>query len=577
MYKIEGTGSLLEGAGFALSTVETREVDAEDGGQIVVPSAHLLFSGGYQRVGADLVITDQDHKIVVHDYFKVVNRPSLLSPEGASLSDDVIAALAGPGAADRYAQVGTTASDATKAIGRVETVTGSASAVRNGVTVALNAGDAVYKGDVVQTDRGSTLGLIFIDGTVFNLTASARMVLNEMVYQAGAAGNHSLLSLVQGSLSFVAGQTAKTGDMKVATPVATMGIRGTAGDVTIDADNGRVRFAVHKEPDGHTGRYDLYRPDGSFLSSVASNEFATFVEPNGTASQVAKGLAEQQAEQAIVQQIFQLFAAGQTNPVIVGAPPPNPPAPGQPGGPSGGGGAGSSTSGEVNGATTQQPAGTPNSPQPTGPTPPGGSTPGTQGQPPQTGTPNGTTPFPETPTPPVIPNVPGAPPLASQTIQVAPNQVVLAAATGGSNLLLSGGATPDAVAAAHISTAHVGDSTSGGPEIPVTAGATGTTLTGRYGTLLIRQDGTYVYVALRADELAQNEHGTDSFTYTVVNSTGQSSSATLRATPGYRRFRASISSASLPRLTSTRPTPRNTGRVASRSQRPPRRPPRMQA
>src|SRR5215218_1434808 len=119
MYKIEGTGSPFQWTGFGLSTVETREIHARDGANIVVPSAHLLFSGEYQRVGSDLVIVDQDHQIVVHDYFKVVKRPSLLSPDGASLSDDVIAALAGPGPADRYAQVGTTASDVTKAIGRV--------------------------------------------------------------------------------------------------------------------------------------------------------------------------------------------------------------------------------------------------------------------------------------------------------------------------------------------------------------------------------------------------------------------------------------------------------------------------
>ena len=43
------------------------------------------------------MIADGDDRILIHDYFKVVKRPSLASPDGASLSDDVIAALAGPG------------------------------------------------------------------------------------------------------------------------------------------------------------------------------------------------------------------------------------------------------------------------------------------------------------------------------------------------------------------------------------------------------------------------------------------------------------------------------------------------
>ena len=55
-----------------------------------------------------------------------------------------------------------------------------------------------------------------------------------MVYDPNGSDNKSLLSLVQGTISFVAGATAKHGDMKVDTPVATMGIRGTAVLVEID-------------------------------------------------------------------------------------------------------------------------------------------------------------------------------------------------------------------------------------------------------------------------------------------------------------------------------------------------------
>ena len=46
--------------------------------------------------------------------------------------------------------------------------------------------------------------------------------------QRGQAGNHALISLVQASISFLAGQIAKTGVMRVDTPVTTMGIRGQA-------------------------------------------------------------------------------------------------------------------------------------------------------------------------------------------------------------------------------------------------------------------------------------------------------------------------------------------------------------
>ena len=46
---------------------------------------------------------------------------------------------------------------------------------------------------------------------------------------------------MKGTFTFVAGQVAHTGDMKVATPVATMGIGGTTVGAYLDADvNGNV-------------------------------------------------------------------------------------------------------------------------------------------------------------------------------------------------------------------------------------------------------------------------------------------------------------------------------------------------
>ena len=89
------------------------------------------------------------------------------------------------------------------------------------------------------------MGVTFIDGTVFGLSSNARMVLNEMIYDPNGSNNSSLLSLVAGTISFVAGETAKHGDMKIDTPVATMGIRGTA--VLVED-----RFSNSADPDTGT-------------------------------------------------------------------------------------------------------------------------------------------------------------------------------------------------------------------------------------------------------------------------------------------------------------------------------------
>ena len=49
---------------------------------------------------------------------------------------------------------------------------------------------------MVQSGSDSTLGITFIDGTVFGLASNAKMVLNEMIYDPNGSDNKSLLSLV---------------------------------------------------------------------------------------------------------------------------------------------------------------------------------------------------------------------------------------------------------------------------------------------------------------------------------------------------------------------------------------------
>src|SRR5258708_4001996 len=213
---------------------------------VTIPNGHLLFSGDYERSGLDLIISDPDHRVMIHDYFRGDRRPTLVSSEGAPLDSRVVEALTGHQA---FAQAAGTAA-AAKVIGHVVKTTGSASVVRNGVTIEVNNGDTVYQNDVVQTGSGSTLGLVLIDGTTFNLTANARLMLNDLTYDATvsngslltpvSSSNSALFTLVQGATSFVAGQVAKTGDMKIGTPVAVVGIRGTAVNLDIGSVSGQL-------------------------------------------------------------------------------------------------------------------------------------------------------------------------------------------------------------------------------------------------------------------------------------------------------------------------------------------------
>lgn len=142
---------------------------------------------------------------------------------------------------------------AAKPIGKVVVATGSVTLERTTAVVVqastsgpagqAKVGDLVYQGDAVATGVDGKVGINFTDGTSFNLSSNARMVLNEFVYDPGSTSNSTLFNLTKGTFTFVAGKVAKTGDMKIDTPVATMGIRGTTPRVEI-SDDGTVRFST---------------------------------------------------------------------------------------------------------------------------------------------------------------------------------------------------------------------------------------------------------------------------------------------------------------------------------------------
>ena len=220
---------------------------------VSIPDAELLFRGHFARSGPDLVLTGQDgYPHIVPGYFASEKQPALIAPNGARLSGDLVAHLAGSPTPGHYAQAQTTAP--TDPIGQIEKVVGVVNVVRNGVAVALHVGDKVYQSDIVQTGANSSCGISFPDGTALNLVANTRMVLNEYAFDANGMPNTALFSLVEGTFAAVAGAVAHTGSMKVGTPVATMGIRGTT--FVLGAVAGEVFFLLREDyhTDHHHGR-----------------------------------------------------------------------------------------------------------------------------------------------------------------------------------------------------------------------------------------------------------------------------------------------------------------------------------
>jgi hypothetical protein len=138
--------------------------------------------------------------------------------------------------------------------------------------------DLIYQDDVIATAADGSAGIGFIDGTSFEISSNARMELNEFVYKPKSGGNSTIINLTKGAFTFIAGEVAHTGSMKVETPVATMGIRGTAPRVQI-LDDGSVKFTTlveenKKKPAARFGPTGQRNAQNSLLLDLALLEKA---------------------------------------------------------------------------------------------------------------------------------------------------------------------------------------------------------------------------------------------------------------------------------------------------------------
>jgi hypothetical protein len=211
-----------------------------------------------------------------------------------------------------------TATDA-EPIGNVATLTGTATVTRNNASTALKLQDDIFQNDVLATSANSTLGVTFNDATTFNLTANARISVDSYVYEDGGKQNGALFDVTKGTVAFVAAAVARTGDMKISTPSATLGIRGTTGLVEVPegaaaANPNNVAIKLYPDPDGHVGRIEVNDRAGVRLGFLTQGASGFTIRPGAGGRFAAQPLmiTPQQAlrDQGIVRQVHAAQSVG---------------------------------------------------------------------------------------------------------------------------------------------------------------------------------------------------------------------------------------------------------------------------
>jgi len=130
------------------------------------------------------------------------------------------------------AAIGAQAAD----IGQVKLVSGRVDVERAGATQPARAGTRLQAGDVVRTGTDGAVGITMSDDSRLSAGPNSVLALDRYAYDPATSGGQFDASLKAGSLAVVSGRIAKQSPeaMRVRTPMAILGVRGTEFAVALD-------------------------------------------------------------------------------------------------------------------------------------------------------------------------------------------------------------------------------------------------------------------------------------------------------------------------------------------------------
>ena len=117
-------------------------------------------------------------------------------------------------------------------------MSGQVSVLRSGQRLPANIGDPLFEKDIIETGPDGGIGITFIDNTVFSTGPSSQLALDEFRFDSNNFRGSMLADMRQGTLAVVSGDITRSspGAMKIKTPTAVLGVRGTTFAVQVYGD-----------------------------------------------------------------------------------------------------------------------------------------------------------------------------------------------------------------------------------------------------------------------------------------------------------------------------------------------------
>lgn len=123
-----------------------------------------------------------------------------------------------------------------ESVGFVKSVSGEVFVINSKTSVKAFPNMRIGQGDYIKTGEKSSAGLIFEDDTVVSIGPNSEIEIQNFLFNPVDQELSFVARMVHGTFSFITGQIAKLApkNVKLETPDATLGVRGTKLLVKID-------------------------------------------------------------------------------------------------------------------------------------------------------------------------------------------------------------------------------------------------------------------------------------------------------------------------------------------------------
>lgn len=120
--------------------------------------------------------------------------------------------------------------------GRIKVSKGDVQIERNGKSHAAPVGAVVEAQDTVKTGADGSVGITFHDNSLLSAGPNSELVIERFVFDSTTHQGHFDTRLKKGTLAVVSGKIVKQTPeaMRIKTPAAIMGVRGTEFVVKVD-------------------------------------------------------------------------------------------------------------------------------------------------------------------------------------------------------------------------------------------------------------------------------------------------------------------------------------------------------